>query len=159
MYQIYVDRFCNGDPSNDVLTNEYQYIGNKSRHIEDWYQYPAANWMFGIFTEEICRAFWIRWTICRIWAWKSSTSTLFLFPRPTTSMIPRITITWIRTTGRSSGTAEGCWRTAENENTRAERYIRRVTDLENLEASDRMLMEVIQEGPPTGDAGDFGRRF
>ena len=25
-YQIYVDRFYNGDPSNDVLTNEYQYI-------------------------------------------------------------------------------------------------------------------------------------
>ena len=25
MYQIYVDRFCNGDPTNDVLTNEYHY--------------------------------------------------------------------------------------------------------------------------------------
>ncbi|MBQ8970581.1 MAG: alpha amylase N-terminal ig-like domain-containing protein, partial [Lachnospiraceae bacterium] len=29
-YQIYVDRFFNGDPENDVLTNEYQYIGDKS---------------------------------------------------------------------------------------------------------------------------------
>ena len=27
MYQIFVDRFCNGDPSNDVLTGEYSYIG------------------------------------------------------------------------------------------------------------------------------------
>jgi len=26
MYQIFVDRFCNGDSSNDVLTNEYIYI-------------------------------------------------------------------------------------------------------------------------------------
>ena len=25
-YQIYVDRFCNGDTSNDVLTNEYAYV-------------------------------------------------------------------------------------------------------------------------------------
>ncbi len=27
MYQIYVDRFCNGDPSNDVEDDEYIYIG------------------------------------------------------------------------------------------------------------------------------------
>lgn len=40
MYQIYVDRFCNGDQSNDVLTNEYVYIGNKTRKVEDWYEYP-----------------------------------------------------------------------------------------------------------------------
>ena len=42
MYQIYVDRFCNGDPTNDVLTNEYHYIGAKSQHVEDWYRYPSS---------------------------------------------------------------------------------------------------------------------
>lgn len=42
IYQIYVDRFCNGDPSTDVLTNEYQYIGDKTVHVEDWGKYPAA---------------------------------------------------------------------------------------------------------------------
>ena len=41
-YQIYVDRFCNGDPSNDVLTNEYQYIGGKTVKVDDWDKYPAA---------------------------------------------------------------------------------------------------------------------
>jgi alpha-glucosidase len=41
MYQIMVDRFCNGDPSNDVLTGEYRYIGDKSVRVEDWYRYPA----------------------------------------------------------------------------------------------------------------------
>lgn len=41
-YQIYVDRFYNGDPSNDVLTNEYQYIGDKTVRVEDWEKYPAA---------------------------------------------------------------------------------------------------------------------
>lgn len=39
-YQIYVDRFCNGDPSNDVLDNEYFYIGECSRRITDWNKYP-----------------------------------------------------------------------------------------------------------------------
>lgn len=41
-YQIYVDRFYNGDPTNDVLTNEYQYIGDKTVKVEDWDKYPAA---------------------------------------------------------------------------------------------------------------------
>ena len=42
MYQIYVDRFCNGDESNDVLTDEYSYLGNHVVHMNDWYQYPSA---------------------------------------------------------------------------------------------------------------------
>ena len=41
MYQIYVDRFCNGDPFNDVLTDEYSYIGDHVHHVGNWYQYPA----------------------------------------------------------------------------------------------------------------------
>lgn len=42
MYQIYVDRFCNGDPSNDVLTDEYRYIGENTVRVEDWNKYPAT---------------------------------------------------------------------------------------------------------------------
>ena len=41
MYQIYVDRFCNGDPTNDVLTNEYCYINEPVNRVEDWDRYPA----------------------------------------------------------------------------------------------------------------------
>lgn len=39
-YQIFVDRFCNGDSSNDVLDNEYFYINEATKQIKDWYQYP-----------------------------------------------------------------------------------------------------------------------
>lgn len=39
-YQIFVDRFCNGDPSNDVLDNEYSYIGEGTRRITNWSKYP-----------------------------------------------------------------------------------------------------------------------
>lgn len=42
MYQIYTDRFCNGDKSNDVLTGEYEYIGDKTVEVEDWDKYPAT---------------------------------------------------------------------------------------------------------------------
>lgn len=37
MYQILVDRFYNGDPANDVLTDEYYYI-----------QTPSKKWRTGI---------------------------------------------------------------------------------------------------------------
>ena len=40
IYQIYVDRFCNGDKSNDVQDGEYLYIGKPVTHVEDWNQYP-----------------------------------------------------------------------------------------------------------------------
>jgi len=42
MYQIFVDRFYNGDSSNDVVTGEYFYIDGKSQKIEDWDTPPAA---------------------------------------------------------------------------------------------------------------------
>ncbi len=40
MYQIFVDRFCNGDPSNDVRDNEYYYLGQPSCEVNDWHSYP-----------------------------------------------------------------------------------------------------------------------
>ena len=42
MYQIFTDRFCNGDPDNDVEDREYYYIGDYSRKVTDWNRYPAA---------------------------------------------------------------------------------------------------------------------
>ena len=42
MYQIFVDRFCNGDPSNDVEDGEYCYIKQPVERVKDWYAYPKA---------------------------------------------------------------------------------------------------------------------
>ncbi len=36
MYQIYTDRFCNGDKSNDVVTGEYSYIGTEVERVSKW---------------------------------------------------------------------------------------------------------------------------
>lgn len=41
-YQIFVDRFYNGDPSNDVLTNEYNYIGAGTVKVDNWSKYPES---------------------------------------------------------------------------------------------------------------------
>nr|WP_314461027.1 glycoside hydrolase family 13 protein [uncultured Clostridium sp.] len=40
MYQIFVDRFCNGDHSNDVASDEYLYIGQRVMAVNDWDKYP-----------------------------------------------------------------------------------------------------------------------
>ena len=42
MYQIFVDRFYNGNPENDVKDREYIYIGEPVRKVEDWNEMPHA---------------------------------------------------------------------------------------------------------------------
>ena len=42
MYQIFVDRFYNGDRSNDVLDREYTYIGEYTKRVTEWSKYPAT---------------------------------------------------------------------------------------------------------------------
>ncbi|MGN0243704.1 MAG: glycoside hydrolase family 13 protein [Lachnospiraceae bacterium] len=43
MYQIFVDRFYNGDPTNDVLDREYCYIDAQPVvAVKDWNRYPSS---------------------------------------------------------------------------------------------------------------------
>ncbi|MDO5345084.1 MAG: glycoside hydrolase family 13 protein [Lachnospiraceae bacterium] len=42
MYQIFTDRFYNGDSRNDVLNNEYVYIGECTSRVTEWGKRPAA---------------------------------------------------------------------------------------------------------------------
>lgn len=40
MYQIFTDRFCNGDKTNDVVDGEYYYINRLTKKVENWEKYP-----------------------------------------------------------------------------------------------------------------------
>ena len=40
-YQIFTDRFRNGDPTNDVTDNEYYYTVGHSKHVENWDAFPT----------------------------------------------------------------------------------------------------------------------
>lgn len=42
MYQIFVDRFCCGDPSNNVESCEYVYIGRPVYRVKDWAKNPST---------------------------------------------------------------------------------------------------------------------
>ena len=41
MYQIFPDRFCNGDETNDVTRNEYYYTGGHVKKAQDWNEPPT----------------------------------------------------------------------------------------------------------------------
>ncbi|MFV0341641.1 MAG: glycoside hydrolase family 13 protein [Anaerocolumna sp.] len=41
-YQIFVDRFYNGNPSNDVEDGEYIYLNDKTVKVKDWNKYPES---------------------------------------------------------------------------------------------------------------------
>lgn len=43
MYQIYVDRFCDGDKNNNVITNEYMYLGKPVVFKKDWNEVPSSD--------------------------------------------------------------------------------------------------------------------
>lgn len=54
MYQIFVERFFNGDRSNDVLNGEYCYIKEKVKQIDEWGREPEPMDVRN-FTAVICR--------------------------------------------------------------------------------------------------------
>ncbi|MCC8107205.1 MAG: glycoside hydrolase family 13 protein [Clostridiales bacterium] len=43
MYQIFTERFCNGDQSNDVLDREYIYLGKPVNRVSDWDKLPETD--------------------------------------------------------------------------------------------------------------------
>ncbi len=40
MYQIFTDRFYNGDPTNDVVNDEYYYIDRPAHQVANWGRHP-----------------------------------------------------------------------------------------------------------------------
>ena len=49
MYQIFPDRFCSGDDSNDVLEHEYQYLGSHVKKAKSWDELPDPRLDVGCF--------------------------------------------------------------------------------------------------------------
>jgi alpha-glucosidase len=43
MYQIFVDRFYNGDQDNDVVDHEYVYVGKHATKVDDWNKLPNSD--------------------------------------------------------------------------------------------------------------------
>ncbi len=150
MYQIFVDRFCNGDPSNDVVDREYAYNGGYSHHIADWDAYPATSFDFcnfygGDLQGVLDKLDYLRDLGIEVIYFNP----LFVSPSSHKYDIQdydhidphfgRI----VKDTGKVL--AEG-----QYDNSQASKYISRVTDKNNLTESDMLFAEVVKEAHKRG---------
>ncbi len=149
MYQIYVDRFCNGDPDNDVLTNEYHYIGKKSRRVEDWNQYPeemdVQNFYGGDLQGVLDKMDYLEQLGVEVIYFNP------LFVSPSNHKYDIQDYDHIDPhygkIVRDEGRLLEDW---ETDNTNAQRYIARTTDIQNLQASDELFIQVVREAHRRG---------
>ncbi|MDR2044782.1 MAG: glycoside hydrolase family 13 protein [Clostridium sp.] len=153
MYQIYADRFCNGDPSNDVQTNEYCYIGEPVNHVADWYKYPAQVGVREFYGGDL------QGVIDKLdYLEQLGVEVIYftpLFVSPSNHKYDIQDYDYIDPHFGRIVTEEGKnpipdeavqgFRRGRVENRFAERYKRRVTDRRNLEASNELFIRMVEE--------------
>ncbi len=144
IYQIYVDRFYNGDKSNDVLSHEYNYIGEHTTQVEDWNKYPATMGVREFYGGDL------QGVIDKLDYLESlGIDAIYfnpLFVSPSNHKYDIQDYDYIDphigkiVSDNGKMLAEG-----DYENKNASRYIDRVTNLENLEASNRLFAELVEK--------------
>ena len=152
-YQIYVDRFYNGDRSNDVEDNEYIYIGEGTSKVTDWNKYPAAMGVREFYGGDIAGVMQKLDYLQELEVEVIYLNPVFVSPSNHKYDIQdydyidphfgRI----VKDEGELLQKDEhGNWKADANyPNKDASRYICRVTDKENLEASNRLFAEFVEE--------------
>ncbi|MBP3475676.1 MAG: glycoside hydrolase family 13 protein [Lachnospiraceae bacterium] len=148
-YQIYVDRFYNGDPSNDVLTNEYQYIGDKTVKVEDWNKYPATMGVREFYGGDL------QGVLDKMdYLQELGVDVIYfnpLFVSPSNHKYDIQDYDYIDPHFGKIVHDEGeLLRPDQQENRFATRYIDRVSNKENLEASNALFAEVVKEAHRRG---------
>ncbi len=144
IYQIYVDRFCNGDSSNDVLTHEYNYIGDHSVRVEDWNKYPATMGVREFYGGDLQGVMDKLDYLEGLGVDAIYFNPLFVSPSNHKYDIQDYDYIdpHIGKIVSDEGRLLDEW---EHENVNATRYIDRVTNLENLEASNQLFAKLVEE--------------
>ncbi len=144
IYQIYVDRFCNGDTSNDVVNREYSYIGDYVNHVDNWDKYPASMGVREFYGGDL------EGVIQKLDYLKDlGIQCIYfnpLFVSPSNHKYDIQDYDYIDPHfGRI--VADGGEPLAEGDydNIHASKYIKRVTDLANLEASNELFARLVDE--------------
>ena len=149
MYQIFTDRFCNGDPSNDVKDGEYFYIDRPVKHVDNWDKYPenfdVANFYGGDlagvmkkldYLEELgVEAIYFNPLFVSASSHKYDTQD-YDYIDPHFGVIEE---------DGGEALPEVC-----RDNRQAQIYRKRVTSLKNLEASNRLFIKLVEEAHRRG---------
>ena len=149
MYQIYVDRFCNGDPSNDVLSGEYQYAGRRVAQVTDWNRYPknvdVANFYGGDLQGVLDKMDYLQELGVEVIYFNP------LFVSPSNHKYDIQDYDYIDPHfGRIVEDEGELLPEGSDENRLATRYVNRVTNKANLEASNELFAEVVAEAHRRG---------
>ena len=149
MYQILVDRFCNGDPSNDVETNEYYYIKVYSQQVEDWNKCPADFGVGEFYGGDLAGVMQKLDYLQDLGVEVIYFNPLFVSPSNHKYDIqdydyidPHYGVI-IEDGGELLALGE-------NDNAKATKYIKRVSDLRNLEASNALFAKLVEEAHKRG---------
>ena len=144
MYQIYVDRFCNGDPSNDVETGEYFYIGDTSVKVDNWEKVPAVMGVREFYGGDLQGVMDKLDYLQELGVDVIYLNPVFVSPsnhkydcQDYDHIDPHI--------GRIVADCDGLLSPGDSDNSHALKYIRRVTDKRNLEASNKLFQELVEE--------------
>ena len=144
MYQILVDRFYNGDPANDVLTNEYYYIQTPSRQMEDWNECPSdfsVGEFYGGDLEGVRQKL--------DYLQNLGVEVIYfnpLFVSPSNHKYDIQDYDHIDPHyGKIVSDGGALLSAGETDNSKATRFVRRVTDKANLEASNQFFAELVEE--------------
>ena len=149
MYQIYVDRFCNGDTTNDVLTDEYAYIGNHVNRVEDWNRYPQAMDVREFYGGDL------QGVMDKLdYLQDLGVEAIYfnpLFVSPSNHKYDIQDYDYIDPHIGKIVVDEGeLLEPCDGDNTHATRYIKRVTDKANLEASNELFIQLVEEAHKRG---------
>lgn len=148
MYQIYVDRFCNGDPSNDVLTDEYRYIGENTVQVKEWGKYPAAMGVREFYGGDL------QGVLDKMdYLQDLGIDVIYfnpLFVSPSNHKYDIQDYDYIDPHFGKIVSDEGELLQPGQENRFAGRYIDRVTNKANLEASNQLFIQVVEEAHRRG---------
>lgn len=145
MYQIFTDRFYNGDLTNDVENNEYIYIGEKTKRVRSWDKLPEVS--MGI------REFYggdLQGVLDKLdYLQELGVEVVYfnpLFVSPSNHKYDIQDYDYIDPHFGKIVRDEGVLlKDYEAENKYASRYITRVTAQENLEASNRLFIRLVEE--------------
>lgn len=144
MYQIFADRFCNGDTSNDVLTGEYYYIDAQSNRVDDWGKLPenmdVNNFYGGDLQGVMDKLDYLQ---------DLGIEVIYLNPvfvSPSNHKYDIQDYDYIDPHFGKIVEDEGeLLPQGVQDNSRATRYISRVTNKKNLEASNQFFIELVEE--------------
>ncbi len=149
MYQIFTDRFCNGDENNDVINGEYYYIDRQVKKVENWDKCPedfdVANFYGGDLAGVLSKLDYLQ---------KLGVEALYfnpLFVSPSSHKYDTQDYDYIDPhfgvicEDGGEPLPEGC-----ADNSRASVYKARVTSKKNLEAGNQLFIKLVEEAHKRG---------